>query len=112
MLCLALSSSKEGGTAAALSTAATADDLSFEELVALAQPSDLALDSYSTRGVLNAAPRSAAVLSSLKLAPERFLQRYSVVADSGGRAGSGLMGGWEGLAASSWRLSASCSATQ
>jgi hypothetical protein len=59
------------------------DDLNFEELVALAQPSDLALDSYSARGVLNAAPRSAAVLSSLKLAPDRFLQRYNVVACSG-----------------------------
>ena len=59
------------------------DDLSFEELVDLAQPSDLALDSYSMRGVLNAAPRSAAVLSSLKLAPDRFLQRYAVVSASG-----------------------------
>lgn len=59
------------------------DDLCFEELVALAQPSDLALDSYSARGLMNAAPRSAAVLSSLKLAADRFLQRYSVVAASG-----------------------------
>lgn len=40
-------------------------------------------DSYSARGLLNAAPRSAAVLSSLKLAPDRFLQRYSVVAAAG-----------------------------
>lgn len=60
------------------------EDLNFEELVALAQPSDLALDSYSARGLLNAAPRSAAVLSSLKLAQDRFLQRYSVVSASGG----------------------------
>ncbi|KAI7839987.1 hypothetical protein COHA_006308 [Chlorella ohadii] len=59
------------------------EDLNFEELVALAQPSDLALDSYSARGLLNAAPRSAAVLSSLKLAQDRFLQRYSVVSASG-----------------------------
>jgi hypothetical protein len=58
--------------------------LSFEELVALAQPSDLALDSYSTRGVLSVPPRTATVLSSLKLAPDRFLQRYEVVTQSGG----------------------------
>jgi len=60
------------------------EDLNFEELVALAQPSDLALDSYSARGLLNAAPRSAAGLSSLKLPQDRFLQRYSVVSASGG----------------------------
>lgn len=59
--------------------------LSFEELVALAQPSDLALDSYSTRGVLSAPPRTATVLSSLKLAQDRFLQRYEVVTQSGKR---------------------------
>ncbi|EFN59604.1 hypothetical protein CHLNCDRAFT_56464 [Chlorella variabilis] len=57
--------------------------LSFDELVALAQPSDLVLDAYSARGVLNAAPRSATALSSLKLAPDRFLQRYEVATQSG-----------------------------
>lgn len=58
-------------------------ELSFEELVALAQPTDLALDAHSARGVLNAPPRCATVLSSLKLAPDRFLQRYEVVSRSG-----------------------------
>jgi hypothetical protein len=58
--------------------------------VALAQPSDLALDAYSARGLLNAAPRSASVLSSLRLTPDRFLQRYAVVAQSGGLASASL----------------------
>ena len=70
--------------APAVSTQPPSEELSFEELVALAQPSDLALDAYSARGLLNAAPRSASVLSSLRLAPDRFVQRYSVVAQSGG----------------------------
>lgn len=43
-----------------------------------------ALDAHSARGVLNAPPRCATVLSSLKLAPDRFLQRYEVVSRSGG----------------------------
>ncbi|KAL4434663.1 hypothetical protein ABPG77_002786 [Micractinium sp. CCAP 211/92] len=58
-------------------------ELSFEELVSLAQPTDLALDAYSARGVFNAPPRQATVLSSLKLGPDRFLQRYEVVSRSG-----------------------------
>lgn len=74
---------QEWGGAASSAGANDDDDLSFEELVAFAQPSDLALDSYSARGVLNGPPRSAAVLSSLKLAPDRFLQRYEVTAQSG-----------------------------
>lgn len=72
-----------GSSSAPATAAADADDLSFTELVSLAQPSDLALDAFSTRGLLNARPRSAALLSSLKLAPGRFLQRYEVVAESG-----------------------------
>lgn len=66
--------------------------LSFDELVALAQPSDLVLDAYSARGVLNAAPRSATALSSLKLAPDRFLQRYEVATQSGAGAAAACPG--------------------
>ncbi|PSC68411.1 DUF4864 domain-containing [Micractinium conductrix] len=58
-------------------------ELSFDELVALSQPADLALDAFACRGVVNAPPRAAAVLSSLMLAPGRFLTRFSVVAQSG-----------------------------
>ncbi|KAL4447540.1 hypothetical protein ABPG75_004759 [Micractinium tetrahymenae] len=58
-------------------------ELSFEELVALAQPTDLALDAYSARGVLAAPPLRATVLSSLKLAADRFLQRYEVLSQTG-----------------------------
>ena len=66
-------------------------ELSFDELVALSQPADLALDAFACRGVVNAPPRAAAVLSSLMLAPGRFLTRFSVVAQSGGWVG-GLVG--------------------
>ncbi|KAL4856801.1 hypothetical protein ACK3TF_002860 [Chlorella vulgaris] len=61
----------------------TGQSLSFEELLALAQPPDLELDSYSARGVLLAVPRSATVLSSLRLAPTLFRQRYEVTTQSG-----------------------------
>lgn len=43
--------SQEEDPAALSATAEAADELSFAELVALAQPSDLALDSFSSRWV-------------------------------------------------------------
>jgi hypothetical protein len=67
----------------------TGQSLSFEELLALAQPPDLELDSYSARGVLLAVPRSATVLSSLRLAPTLFRQRYEVTTQSGEGAPAG-----------------------
>ena len=83
----AAASTSAGGTvpAAAAAAAAAGDDeeLSFEELVDLAQPSYLELDAFSSRGLFHAPPASMHVLSSLRLRPDRFLQRYEVTARSG-----------------------------